>query len=148
SYVLFKKRYSLATRLVGGSSSGKQPQNFGLDGYYGIRGYDKDNVGTKITMASAEIRYPFLDYFAMAFPLPLVMTSIRGSFFADLGGIWDNNSDFRGYKKNKLEDLYLGFGYGPRINIGFTVLKLDFAWLTDFVSISKPSYYLSLTEDF
>ncbi len=148
SYALFNKRYSMALRLVGGVSNGKQPQTFGLDGYYGIRGYEGDTEGQRISMASAELRFPFLDYFAMAFPLPLTITSIRGSAFADLGGVWDKDNDFRGMQDDRLRDLKLGFGYGPRMNIGFAVLKLDLAWLTDLKSTSKPTYYLSLTEDF
>lgn len=148
SYALFNKRYSMALRLVGGVSNGKQPQTFGLDGYYGIRGYEGDTEGNKISLVSAELRFPFLDYFAMAFPLPIVITSIRGSAFADLGGVWDKDKNFRGMDNDQLRDLKLGFGFGPRMNIGFAVLKLDLAWLTDLKSSSKPTYYLSLTEDF
>jgi hypothetical protein len=148
SYTLFSKRYSLAFRLVGGASGGKQPQSFGLNGYYGVRGYDNDQAGKKIAMATAELRFPFMDYMSVAFPLPLVLSSVRGSVFADAGSVWDDNDTYRGMQDGKLRDVKFGFGYGPRMDIGIAVLKLDFAWLTDFVSISKPTYYLSLTEDF
>jgi outer membrane protein assembly factor BamA len=148
SYTLFSKRYSLALRLVGGASGGKQPQTFSLDGYYGIRGYEEETTGEKIAMVTAELRFPFMDYIAIAFPLPLVLGSIRGSIFADAGSVWDKNDEFRGMQDNLLKDIKLGFGYGPRMNIGIAVLKLDFAWLTDLKSISKPTFYLSLTEDF
>lgn len=147
SYTLFSKRYSMALRLVGGLSNGKQPQTFNLDGYYGVRGYDSDYEGNRISMATAELRFPFMDYFAMAFPLPITITSIRGSAFADIGGVWNGN-DFRGMEDERLHDLKMGFGFGPRLNVGFAVLKFDFAWLTDFVTNSKPTYYFSLTEDF
>jgi len=148
SYALFNKRYSLALRLVGGFSGGKQPQAFGLDGYYGIRGYEGDDVGEKISMASAELRVPFLDYLALAFPIPIVLSSIRGSVFADFGGVWNDNKTFRVIEDDRLRDMKLGFGFGPRMNIGIAVLKFDIAWLTDLISTAKPTYYLSLTEDF
>lgn len=148
SYTLFSRRYSLALRGVGGISGGKNPQKFGLDGYYGVRGFEDDLEGRKIAMATAELRVPFMDYFAMAFPLPLVMTQIRGSIFTDVGTVWNKDKDFVGMQDDRLRDVKFGFGYGPRFNIGFAVLKLDFAWLTDFHSTSKPIYYLSLTEDF
>jgi len=48
----------------------------------------------------------------------------------------------------KLNDIKLGYGFGPRLNLGYFVLKFDIAWLTDLSKISKPMYYLSLSEDF
>jgi Tol biopolymer transport system component len=147
SYTLFSKRYSMAMRIVGGASGGKQPQTFNLNGYYGIRGFDSDMEGERISMASAELRFPFMDYFSMAFPLPITISSLRGSVFADIGSVW-NGYDFRGMREERLQDLKMGYGFGPRLNIGFAVLKFDIAWLTDLVSNSKPTYYFSLTEDF
>jgi hypothetical protein len=148
SYTLFSRRYSLALRLVGGFSGGKTPQTFDLNGYYGIRGYDEEVTGEKIALASVELRYPFLDYLQLAFPLPITIGSLRGSLFADLGGVWDSNADFQGVQDGRLRDLHLGFGFGPRLNIGIAVLKFDFAWNTDLFRVSKPTYYFSLTEDF
>jgi len=147
SYTLFSKRYSMAYRLVGGGSEGKQPQSFNLNGYYGVRGVNSDFEGERISMASAELRFPFLDYFSMAFPLPITISSLRGSAFADIGSVWDK-SDFRGMRDDRLQDLKMGYGFGPRMNIGFAVLKFDIAWQTDLIDNSKPTYYFSLTEDF
>lgn len=148
TYTLFSKRYSIATRVVGGISTGKNPQRFNLGGYHGVRAYDGDLSGEKKIMSSLELRYPFFDYIAMAFPLPIVIGSIRGSAFADVGTVWDDNKDFRGLRDGKLEDIYLGYGFGPRFNLGYIVLRLDVAWQSDLQKISKPAYYLSLTEDF
>ncbi len=148
TYSLFSKRYSFATRLIGGVSTGKNPQRFNLGGYYGVRAYDGDLSGEKKLMGSLELRYPFFDYIAMAFPLPLALGNIRGSAFVDAGSVWDNNRKFRGLRQGKLEDIYMGYGFGPRINLGIIVLRFDVAWQTDLSKISKPAYYLSLTEDF
>jgi Tol biopolymer transport system component len=148
SYALFNKRYSMALRMVGGVSSGTRPQKFDLDGYYGIRGYTEEDEGRKIVMTNAELRFPFLDYLALAFPLPIVMTSIRGSAFCDIGSVWNSDKEFQGMDHDVLKDLKFGFGCGPRMNVGFAVLRFDIAWLTDFMQVSKPTYYFSLTEDF
>lgn len=148
SYSLFSKRYSIAVRMVGGYSGGKQPQKFGLNGYYGVRGNDTTETGTKTALASAELRFPFLDYFAMAFPMPITLGNIRGSVFSDIGTVWTDDKTFRGMQDDRLQDLMMGAGFGPRLNLGFAVLKLDIAWKTDLVYTSRPTYYFSLTEDF
>jgi len=148
TYTLFNRRYAIATRAIAGISTGTRPQRFNLGGYYGVRGYNGDLSGEKKLMASVELRYPLLDYLSIAFPLPITLSSIRGSLFADLGAVWNENEHFRGIRDGKLEDIYLGYGFGPRINLGYVVLKLDIAWLTDLSHISRPTYYLSLTEDF
>jgi hypothetical protein len=66
----------------------------------------------------------------------------------DAGAVWDKDDKFRGSVDGRLEDLKLGYGFGPRLNLGYFVLKLDIAWLTDLSNISKPQVYLSLSEDF
>ena len=148
SYNYFEKRYSLACRLCAGISTGESPQLFQLDGLYGVRALNEDIDGEKMILGSAELRFPFFDYINLAFPVPLELRNIRGSVFADIGTAWDKNSEFRGVIDGKLNDIKFGYGFGPRINLGYFVLKLDIAWLTDLSHISKPMYYLSLTEDF
>ncbi len=148
SYNLFSKRYSLAMRLNAGVSTGKNPDRFSLDGYYGVRALDTSLSGHKKALTSLELRFPFLDYFAIAFPIPLVLGNIRGSIFADVGSVWDDTDKFRGMNNDKLQDIKLGYGVGPRLSLGYFVLKFDVTWLTDLSEIGKPTYYLSLTEDF
>ena len=147
-YNFFEKRYSLAFRLNAGISIGESPQRFTLDGLYGVRALNEDIDGERMVLGSAELRFPFFDYISIAFPVPLQLRNIRGSIFTDIGAAWDKNSDFRGVIDGKLNDIKFGYGFGPRINLGYFVLKLDIAWLTDLSNISKPMYYLSLTEDF
>ncbi len=148
-YFFFAKKYSFAMRFLGGSILGNTDQRFDMDYFAGVRGYDDDEVtGRKKIVTSFELRYPFLDNFKMSFPLPLQLQSVRGSGFIDLGAIWKNNEDLKLTKENRLEDLKIGFGFGPRLNMGYFVLKLDVAWLTDLESFTKPTYYFSLTPDF
>jgi hypothetical protein len=148
SYNLFSKRYSIALRANAGISTGKYPDRFSLGGYYGVRALSHNLSGEKKVLASAELRFPLLDYFALAFPIPLTLGNIRGSAFVDVGSVWDDNKYFRGMRDGLMEDIKLGYGFGPRLNLGYFVLKLDVAWLTDLSSISKPQVYLSLSDDF
>lgn len=148
SYTLFSRRYSLALRLNGAISTGSSPDYFSLGGYYGVRALDHNLADRKKLLASVELRFPMLDYLAMAFPLPLTLGNIRGSAYVDAGAVWDRDKHFRGTNNGLLEDIKMGYGFGPRLNIGYFVLKLDVAWQTDLSRISKPQVYLSLTEDF
>lgn len=148
SYTLFSKRYSLALRANAGISTGSSPDRFSLGGYYGVRALSHNLSGNRKVLLSAELRFPLLDYLDLAFPLPLILSNIRGSAFVDAGAVWDKDEHFRGAIDGRLEDVKLGYGFGPRINLGYFVLKLDIAWLTDLSEISKPQVYLSLSEDF
>ena len=62
--------------------------------------------------------------------------------------MFDDFDSFQGSENGKLKDLYMSYGFGPRLDLGYVVLRLDIAWLTDLVSSSKPTFYLSLSEDF
>jgi Tol biopolymer transport system component len=154
-YNFFAKRYSFASRIFGGAILGETNRYFELDSFYDVRGYDKDSdelseklQGTKKLVASFEFRFPFIDNLKMSFPLPLYFYNIRGSAFLDIGSVWENNKDFQFYDGEKLKDVKLGLGFGPRMNMGFFILKLDIAWSSDLINASKPVYYISLTEDF
>ena len=148
-YLFFAKRYSFAFRVFGGSIFwGETLQRFDLGYYNGVRGYDTDDIGLKKVVSSAEIRFPFIENFRIVFPLPIWLYNIRGSAFVDAGAIWTENKKFIPVKEGMLNDLKLGFGVGPRINLGYFVLKFDVAWSTDLVDVSKPVFYISLLEDF
>lgn len=147
-YFLFSRRYSLALRANAGISTGSSPDRFALGGYYGVRALDHNLAGSRKVLTSAELRFPLLDYIALAFPLPLALSNIRGSAYVDMGAVWNKDDKFRGSINGRLEDIKLGYGFGPRFNLGYFVLKLDISWLTDLSKISKPQIYLSLSEDF
>ena len=148
NYILFSKRYSLATRLITGISVGDYPQRFALGGYYGIRAYDGNLSGEKKAVFCTELRFPFFENINIAFPLPLNIPNVRGSLFAEIGTVFDDFNKFQATHEGKLKDLYLGYGFGPRINLGIFILSLDITWLSDLSHISKPTYYLRLSEDF
>lgn len=147
-YYLFSKRYSLASRFNGAISSGKYPDRFSLGGFYGVRALPYNLAGQKKLLGTIELRYPLLDKLSIAFPLPLSISNIRGSAYMDIGAVWDENKYFRGAHEGVLQDIKLGYGFGPRLSLGYFVLKLDVAWLTNLSHISKPQIYLSLSDDF
>lgn len=148
TYILFSRRYSLAMRCITGISVGDYPQRFGLGGYYGIRAYDGNLSGEKKAVFCTELRFPFFENINIAFPLPLNIPNVRGSLFAEIGTVFDDFDSFQATHEGKLKDLYLGYGFGPRINLGIFILRLDITWLTDLSHTSKPIYYISLSEDF
>ena len=94
------------------------------------------------------IALPFFEYIAMNFPVPITIPNIRGTLFADLGLVCDDWKQVRVFENQHLKDLKLGFGFGPRINLGYVVFRVDIAWATDLRNYSKPAYYMSLMEDF
>ncbi len=153
-YKFFNKRYAVAGRVLGGFSRGKGAYEFELDSFQGVRGYYDNEPGRKNKlMTSLELRFPFLDYMDIAFPLPVVLGNIRGAVFTDVGVIWGENAydedySFDAIKDNRLEDIKMGFGFGPRFSLGYLVLKFDFAWDTDLVDYGKPTYFFSIYEEF
>ena len=154
-YKLFNKRYAIAGRVLGAFSRGKGAYEFELNDFNGVRGYTENEYGRKNKLlTSLELRFPFLDYMDIAFPLPIVLGNIRGAVFTDVGVIWgENDYDIDGYsfdaiEDNKLKDIKMGFGFGPRFSLGFLVLKFDFAWDTDLVNCGKPTYFFSIYEEF
>jgi outer membrane protein assembly factor BamA len=149
AYLPISQRYSFANRLVFGFSEGEKPENFTLSGLNGIRGfYDSNHRGSRVAMANIELRYPLIDRLAIAFPLPMTISNLRGSLFSDIGAVWDPGEPFRGGRDGTLEDVKMGFGFGPRLNIGYFVLKFDIAWNTNLSKHGKPTYYLTLNPDF
>jgi Tol biopolymer transport system component len=149
AYFPISQRYSFANRLVFGFSEGDRPENFTLSGINGIRGfYDSNHRGSRVVMANIELRYPLIDRLAIAFPLPITISNLRGSIFTDIGAVWDDDKPFRGGRDGKLEDVKMGWGFGPRLNVGFFVLKFDIAWTTNMSKHGKPTYYFTLNQDF
>ncbi|MCD4820260.1 MAG: hypothetical protein K8S23_16380 [Candidatus Cloacimonetes bacterium] len=154
-YWLFAKQYSIAVRAFGGWLTGESGNYFTLDEFYDIRGFINTNEylnsqleGRKKIVSSFEFRFPLVEHLKIAFPLPLYFHNIRGSAFADIGSVWTTNKNFEFIEKGRLKDAILGFGFGPRINLGFFILKFDVAWRSDLFQTSKPTFYWSLSEDF
>ncbi len=154
-----KKRYFLggSTNNIGSTNAGDDV--YSIDGFYfskivtPLRGYDYfDLQGSKYGVVNLELRYPFVDYFAMRFPLPIVISRLSGAIFLDAGAAWDENTTFKlatsEFGADRLESLKTGFGTGARVNLGIFLLRYDLAWAWDLVQTSTPHHYFSFGAEF
>jgi len=133
-YLRLTKRSAFATRLVGRSSGGPEPERFWMGGTWDFRGYPFFYFyGKNIVFASTELRFPVFDQFRVKFPfLDANFHGINGALFFDMGQAWED------------EPLPLlgSVGTGLRMNLGYvTVLRFDVAWRTEFEGRFEKPYY-------
>ncbi|MEZ5360303.1 MAG: BamA/TamA family outer membrane protein [Candidatus Zixiibacteriota bacterium] len=178
-YFPLGRPFTFAFRYSGGFSNGSFPKNYYLGGnvnrigsisvdnsvynienlYFSsvitpLRGYDYyDLVGTRYSVVNLEVRFPFIDYFIMRYPLRLGLAQITGALFLDMGAAWnEGDTEFKGGTSdggNRLVGIKSGFGFGARANLGFLVLRYDMAWRTDFKTVeAHTKHYFSLGADF
>lgn len=170
-------QYSFAFRMAGGSTFGSDKKTYYLGGntnnigstsvgddvysvngfYFSkiitpLRGYDYfDFQGSKYGVMNFEFRYPFVDYLALRFPLPIVLARLSGAAFLDLGAAWNANKEFKlgtSQYSDKLLGLKTGFGTGARVNLGIFLLRYDVAWHWDLITTSRPYHYFSFGAEF
>ena len=115
--------------------------------------YYYERVGNRFVLNNLEFRFPLIKYFILGWPLPIGFQNIRGAMFTDVGAAWyDDNFrgiDATGRGKPALQDLFLGYGFGARMNLGFLLLRFDVAWSSDLAnSTNGPYYYFSLGPEF
>ena len=115
-----------------------------------------ERIGTNAALFNFEIRFPFINYLALGFPLKLVLGNIRGHAFMDVGAAWDNYSEF---SSNMWPDKYgpnnsgnfspwvVTSGLGVKINLGYFLLRIESVWDKNPSGYSKPQWYLSLGPD-
>ena len=172
-YFNFRREYIFALRLFGGKSFGRDPQDFFLGGvenwlnysrqYYDswdmrstyfadlvlpMRGYRLySQRGKNAFLMNLEFRFNLIDYLIFHFPLKIGFFSIGGVLFTDFGAAWNDN--FKFWENDHLATPIASYGYGFRINIGFTQFKIDVAWPTDFSKFkTKPNILYSFGIDF
>jgi len=122
--------------------------------------------GNRFFITNIEYRFPFVRYLQTGFPLPLVLANIRGAAFLDMGMAWDRDETVNFFAADptpgsvtlfrkapnglvRSQDLLASIGLGLRLNLGMFLLRLDFAWPTDFYSTSKDVQILwSLGADY
>jgi dipeptidyl aminopeptidase/acylaminoacyl peptidase len=131
-YLRIRKNSCFAVRLMGFSSSGKEPQRLYLGGSWSLRGYDRRAFyGRHLFLTSNELRFPLIDNLYIGFPFGTIsFSAIRGALFFDAGNAWEDDFD----------QLYGSFGVGARISLGSVmVLRFDISRTTDFEKISKDT---------
>jgi len=153
-YVRVAPGYSFAFRLVGAMSEGRDAQNFFAGGPYTLRGYeDFEFVGTRVAFLNSEFRFPFIDRLGLVWPLPIGVRNVGGVLFMDVGAAWSDDETFRPVSRTggrHIDRKYGGasFGTGIRTGISFILLKLDFAWRTDFNEVSGYRTHVSFGGEF
>ncbi|MGA9116171.1 MAG: BamA/TamA family outer membrane protein [Bacteroidota bacterium] len=127
TYLRLGRNHTLALRLAGGGSFGRNPQKFivgGMENWINrefeggyvpledaedylflqtgvpLRGYNYNAaIGSRYGLFNFEFRYP-LFAFLQAGPLPVGLQSIAGAFFFDMGAAWNRERDFVAFTRD------------------------------------------------
>jgi Tol biopolymer transport system component len=127
TYLRFFYDHSLALRVSGGYSDGKNPQRFFIGGTENwvnrtfattevpiesasdfafltavlpLRGYDySERIGTRYILTNMELRFPVIRYLLTG-GLPLLFSNIIGVAFIDAGAAWYDNSKLSLFTRN------------------------------------------------
>jgi hypothetical protein len=145
---------TFAARVLVGRSDGRDPQTFQIGGFSTLRGYDDYSIlGSRVALANLEFRFPFIQQLGVVGPLPLGLFNLRGVGFLDAGSAWYAGAappltftDADG--RRRLGALKVGFGTGIRTTMFFMIMKLDVAWRTDLVDVSRPRWMFSIGPEF
>jgi WD40 repeat protein len=117
-YLRLATRSAFASRFWLFFNDGKESRRFVMGGSWDLRGWPRWTIrGEKLWLTSQELRFPFIDQFAVQFPFGgISFWSIRGALYFDAGSAWD---------KSYTETLG-SVGGGLRMNLGgFLVLRYD-----------------------
>ena len=126
-----------------------------------------ERLGNNTALINLEVRFPFINYLALGFPLKMIFGNIRGHAFMDIGAAWDDDdptdifSPYRsGFTKHEWPEERYGqnvsseyspwvttAGLGTKINLGYFLLKIEMAWDKNVDGYSKPQWYFSLGPD-
>ena len=109
-----------------------------IGGSWDLRGYPRFSIrGEKIWFTSVEFRFPLIDQLLIRFPIiNLGFGGIRGAFFFDAAGAWDNKyretlgSLGMGIRANVFGVFTLRYDVGKRIIDDFT--RLQTGWFYQF----------------
>jgi Tol biopolymer transport system component len=147
------RRFTFARRLLGGGSFGRDPQYFRFGGAFTYRGVDYgDLIGTRSIIGNLEFRFPLIETLRTGFPLPLSLGGINGVMFIDAASAWNDDADpvfFSSKGGFHTESMRLAFGFGARINLGYFVLRYDFAREHRFErGLGKPRHFLTFGPEF
>ena len=115
-----------------------------------------ERFGAATSLLNLEVRFPFINYLALGFPLKMIFGNIRGHAFIDIGAAWDDISEFStkdwpsrygGNNLGNYSPIIMTSGIGTKINLGYFLLKIETAWDRNENGYSKPQWYFSLGPD-
>jgi len=115
-------------------NEGKESRRYIVGGSWDLRGWNRWSLrGTKVWLASAELRFPLLNslYFGLPFG-GIGFFGIRGAVFADAGGVWDDTYSTTlgsvgvGFRMNLFNFLVLRYDIGKKIENNFSRFQKGF----------------------
>ncbi|MEW6509564.1 MAG: BamA/TamA family outer membrane protein [Bacteroidota bacterium] len=127
-YLRLATRSAFASRFWLFYNNGKESRRFVMGGSWDLRGWPRWSIrGEKLWLTSHELRFPFIDQFAVRFPFGgISFWSIRGALYVDAGSAWDKaytqtlGSVGAGLRMNLGGILVLRYDLGKRIEKNFT----------------------------
>ena len=124
------------------------PNIFYSDFVTPFRGWNYvDLSGTRVAVFNTEFRFPFIREITLVWPLPMQILYINGAVFADVGNAWEAGESWNRLPLPK--NIYGGFGFGMRANLGIFIVRFDRAWKTDWRTFAGgPINYFSLGAEF
>jgi len=127
-YFRLSNPVALALRLEYLKNQGKEAKRWAIGGSWDLRGWPRFGIrGEQAFVASAELRFPLINIFAVHFPFGLNFDFpyIRGAAFFDAGNAWDNiygqtlGSVGIGARVNVFNIIALRYDIGKRIENNF-----------------------------
>ncbi len=115
-----------------------------------------ERFGNNAALFNLEVRFPFINYLALGFPLKMIFGNIRGHAFVDFGATWNSSDEFsnRNWPQRYGENDFGNYspwvstaGLGTKINLGYFLLKIEMAWDRNPGGYSRPQWYFSLGPD-
>ena len=133
-YLRLATRSAFASRFWLFYNDGKESRRFVMGGSWDLRGWPRWTIrGEKLWLTSQELRFPFIDQFAVQFPFGgISFWSIRGALYVDAGSAWDKSytetlgSMGGGLRMNLGGILVLRYDIGKRIEQNFTQFQSGF----------------------
>ncbi len=130
-YLRLSQRSAFASRFWLFYNEGKESRRFVLGGSWDLRGWPRWSIrGEKLWLTSQELRFPFIDRFALQLPFGgIAFSSIRGALYFDAGTAWDKTytetlgSVGGGLRMNLFGVVVLRYDIGKRIENNFTTLQ-------------------------
>lgn len=130
-YLRLSQRSAFASRFWLFYNEGKESRRFVLGGSWDLRGWPRWSIrGEKLWLTSQELRFPFIDRFALQLPFGgIAFSSIRGALYFDAGTAWDKTytetlgSIGGGLRMNLFGVVVLRYDIGKRIENNFTALQ-------------------------
>ncbi|HMK39203.1 MAG TPA: BamA/TamA family outer membrane protein, partial [Bacteroidota bacterium] len=131
NYLRLATRSAFASRFWLFYNDGKESRRFVMGGSWDLRGWPLWSIrGQKLWLTSQELRFPFIDQFAVQFPFGgISFWSIRGALFFDAGSAWDTRytqtlgSIGGGLRMNFGGVLVFRYDIGKRIENNFTSVQ-------------------------